>query len=127
MNSRRLAIVTGGARGIGFGIARALASEGFALAICGRSDETRVTSALEELRSIGSEVSYYSADIGSAEDRLRLVDAIYADFGKVDVLVNNAGVAPAERTDILEASEESYDRVMGINQKGPYFLTQEVA
>src|SRR5207253_10813426 len=67
------------------------------------------------------------ADVGAAADRARLVDEAYAAFGRIDQLVNNAGVAPAVRADLLEASEESFDRLININLKGPYFLTQLVA
>lgn len=126
-NTSKLAIVTGGARGIGFGISKSLAAEGYDLALCGRSNPDRVESPLTELRAAGTNVQYFQADIGSDTERRRLVDDIDTAMGPVHVLVNNAGVAPAERIDILEATEDSYDRVMGINLRGPYFLTQAVA
>jgi 3-oxoacyl-[acyl-carrier protein] reductase len=127
MSTRRVALVTGGASGIGLGISAALAADGFDLAVCGRREEDSVAGSLEHLRSAGGEVFYVSADVGSLDDHRRLVDAIEARFGRLDVLVNNAGVAPATRMDVLETTPESYDRVMGINLRGPFFLTQAVA
>ena len=125
--SSRVALVTGGASGIGYGISEALAREGFDLAICGRRDEASVREPLDALRELGADVLYVSTDIGSSEDRSRLVAAVREHFGRLDVLVNNAGVGPRERKDLLDATEESYDWVMGINLKGPYFLTQAAA
>jgi 3-oxoacyl-[acyl-carrier protein] reductase len=127
MSSRRVALVTGGASGIGLGISEALTADEFDLVVCGRRDETSVYDALDRLRSAGSEVLYVPADIGSLDDHRRLLDAIEDRFGRLDVLVNNAGVAPTTRMDILETTPESYDRVMGINLRGPFFLTQAVA
>lgn len=123
----RVALVTGGARGIGLGISRALAAEGFSLVICGRTDETEVTSTLDELQGHGIEVLYVSADVAVRGDHATLLSRTRSEFDRLDVLVNNAGVAPSTRADILEMQEESYDRVMNINLKGPFFLTQTVA
>jgi 3-oxoacyl-[acyl-carrier protein] reductase len=122
-----VALVTGGSRGIGRGIAEALADSGFELAINGVRDEEQVGDVLSVLRRRGAEVHYVRADVGVAGDRQAIVDAVRAQFGRLDVLVNNAGVAPKVRADILEASEESFERVIGINLKGPYFLTQLAA
>ena len=124
---RRVALVTGGTRGIGLGVARSLASEGFDLALCGVREEAQVTGVLEGLRAKGGEVRYVQADIASRDDRERLVAAVRAAFGRLNLLVNNAGVAPAVRADLLEAGEESFDRLLAVNLKGPYFLTQAVA
>lgn len=112
----KVALVTGGSRGIGLGIAQALRHEGFAVAICG----TRPTCDLKEF-------FYCQCDVGDAGARARMLDAIRQKFGRLDVLVNNAGVAPPVRADILEASEESFDYLIRTNLKGPYFLTQAVA
>ena len=124
--NRRAAIVTGGTRGIGLGISAALAAEGWDLAVCGTREESAVSS-LEGLRSFGNEVLYVRADVGDPEARGRLIEETRARYGRLDLLVNNAGVAPAERRDLLDATPESYERVMRINLEGPYFLTQAAA
>lgn len=121
------ALVTGGSRGIGFAISKKLCMNGYDVAINGVRSEDRVQEALEELRATGSEAIYCQGDISSAEDRTAIIEKVRSEFGQLNVLVNNAGVAPRERKDPLEASEESYDRVMSINLKGPYFLTQLAA
>jgi NAD(P)-dependent dehydrogenase (short-subunit alcohol dehydrogenase family) len=122
-----VALITGGTRGIGFGIAEALARDGFDLALCGRREADAVQDRLEALRALGGAVAYVVADVSDAPARHALIDAVRARFGRLDVLVNNAGVAPKERRDLLDATEESFDRVLGINLRGPYFLTQAVA
>ncbi len=124
---RRVALVTGGTRGIGFGCARALAAEGWDLALCGVRDEADVRPPLEELRGVGGAVHYLKADIGDDRSPGLLTDGVRDRFGRLDLLVNNAGVAPMERRDILEASPESFDRVLRTNLRGPYFLTQAAA
>ncbi len=121
------AFITGGSRGIGFAIAKKLSENGYDVAINGVRDESSVTDALEELRSTGSEAIYCQGDIGSEQDRERIVDELKSNFSRLNVLVNNAGVAPKERLDPLIATRESYQRVMRINLEGPYFLTQAVA
>jgi NAD(P)-dependent dehydrogenase (short-subunit alcohol dehydrogenase family) len=126
-SDRRVALVTGGTRGIGLGIARALAREGWALALGGLRQEGAVREVLEELRDAGADVLYCAADIASAEGRARLVDSAWARHGRVDALVNNAGRAPRVRADLLDASEESFEEVLRTNLAGPYFLTQRVA
>lgn len=122
-----IALITGGTRGIGLGIAEALAEEGYDLALCGRRETETVEETLENLRGRGVEVLYLSCDIGGSNARERLVEGVRSHYGRLNVLVNNAGVAPRERRDLLDATEESFDRVLGINLKGPYFLTQHVA
>lgn len=123
----RCALVTGGARGIGLGISRALAREGTNLAIFGRREDDAVRVVLAELRALGVEVIYCRGDIASAQDRQRALDEVRAAFGALNLLVNNAGVAPKVRADILEATEESFEWVLRTNLQGPYFLTQAVA
>lgn len=123
----RVALITGGSRGIGFGIAQHLADDGFNLAIGGRRSEDDVADALSALRARGVQVLYCQGDIGNAADRSRILGAIDTHFGALHVLVNNAGVAPDSRDDILEASEASFERLIRINLQGPYFLTQTVA
>jgi NAD(P)-dependent dehydrogenase (short-subunit alcohol dehydrogenase family) len=120
----KIAFITGGTRGIGFGIAVALGKAGFDLALNGMRNEGEVTDALEELRNIGVNVAYFQGNVAVKEDRQAMVDKILSHFGSVNVLVNNAGIAPRERADILHAKEEIWDEVMEINLKGPYFLTQ---
>jgi 3-oxoacyl-[acyl-carrier protein] reductase len=126
---RRVAVVTGGTRGIGLGIARALAREGWSLALCGVRPAESVADVLDELRGLGSgiDVSYDIADLSRTDDRARLIESIRARYGAVQALVNNAGRAPRARADILEATEESFDEVMRTNLQGPYFLTQQIA
>lgn len=125
--ARRVALVTGGARGIGLGISRSLAADGFDLALCGVRDGAAVEPALNELRALGGRVEYFRADISQRDDRQGLIEGVREAFGRLEVLVNNAGVAPDVRADMLEASEESFDRLVRINLKGPYFLTQLAA
>ncbi|WP_020596550.1 3-ketoacyl-ACP reductase [Spirosoma panaciterrae] len=122
-----VALITGGSRGIGYGIAEHLAKAGFDLAINGVRPETLVTDALDNLRALGAEVIYCPGDIASREDRLSMLEKIKAYYGRLNVLVNNAGVAPKERRDILEATEESFEYVLSTNLQGAYFLTQAVA
>jgi len=120
-------LITGGTRGIGLGIAKEMGREGFNLVLNGVKDESHVTETLSELKKLGVEVIYCQADIAHAEDRANLVSSVLDHFGQLNVLINNAGVAPVERKDLLVTSEESYDRVMTINLKGPFFLTQQIA
>ena len=122
-------LVTGGARGIGAGIVSELAKKGHSVAFCGRGEAEKCAKRLAELRGAfpNGKFQYYQCDISKDEDRKRLLDSFIADFGSIDMLVNNAGVAPDVRADLLEMSEESFDRVLGINLRGPFFLTQIAA
>lgn len=113
---KRIALVTGGTRGIGLGIAQALQRDGFEIAACG----IRATCEHKEF-------FYCQCDVGEAAARARMLDAIRQRFGRLDVLVNNAGIAPKVRADILDATEESFEQVLRTNLQGPYFLTQGVA
>ena len=123
----KTALITGGSRGIGFGVAKCLAEEGFDLGINGMRDESNVSEALQELRSHGVKVMYCKGDISIQSSRISIIDKVKKEFGQLNVLVNNAGVAPKERNDILKATEESFDYVVGTNLKGTYFLTQLAA
>ena len=128
MTPHRVALVTGGTRGIGLGIARALASEHWSLALCGRRPSADVQGIVDELGAAGApEVGYWPADVGVAADRSRLLAAIETRFARLDALVNNAGKAPGVRADLLEASEASFEDVVRTNLQGPYFLTQQAA
>jgi len=126
-NAKPVALVTGGSRGIGFGCAKRLAELGFDLAINGMRDASQLSGPIAELKSLGADVVYCQGDIGSKEARSHMLDQIREHYGRLNVLVNNAGVAPKQRDDILEASEESFDYVVGTNLKGPYFLSQATA
>ena len=122
-----VALVTGGSRGIGFGIAKKLAEAGYDLGINGVRPESDAQANLEELKSLGSKVVYLQGNIAEKTDRKSIIEGLKAHFGKIDVLVNNAGVAPRVRCDVLEVTEEDYDHLMNINEKGTFFLTQEIA
>jgi 3-oxoacyl-[acyl-carrier protein] reductase len=126
-NSKQVALVTGGTRGIGLGIAKALAESGFDLAINGRRENKDVADAISNLQKAGANVLYLQADISDPSARAPMLQQIENHFARLDVLVNNAGVAPDVRADILDATEESFDRLVSINLKGPYFLTQLAA
>lgn len=125
--TKKVALVTGGGRGIGLGIAKCLASDGCDIGVCGIRSEEMVRSALDEIRNLGADVLYCRADVAEKEARSRMLSEIKQYFGRLNVLVNNAGVAPKARADMLEATEESFEWVMRINLQGPYFLTQAVA
>jgi len=123
----KVALITGGARGIGLGISSELAGRGINLCLCGRSQAESVSGQVDRLKERGVNVLYIPADISSEADRLHLLNSIIRHFGRLDILVNNAGIAPPERKDILEAGEESFERVIKVNLQGPYFLTQLAA
>jgi len=127
MPQRKVALITGGARGIGFGIARCLAAEDCDLAINGVREESQVGEALDELRNLGAKAIYCRGDVSNADDRASIIETVKQSFGRLNVLVNNAGITSPGRKDILEADEASFDRVVGVNLKGPYFLTQAAA
>ena len=125
--SRRVALITGGTRGIGLGIACALAKEGYDLLISGRRSLDQVESVIVSLRQQGVRVEYVAADVSNAADRDLLLEFACSTFRRLDVLVNNAGIAPEVRVDMLEANEASFDKLLATNLKGPYFLTQAAA
>lgn len=120
----KVALVTGGNRGIGRGITEALLRAGWRVSIM--ATRPAPTDVLAELGELG-EVRYTQGSVADLDDHARYVDETLSEWGRIDALVNNAGVAPTERNDILVATPESYDRVMDINLRGPYFLTQRVA
>jgi 3-oxoacyl-[acyl-carrier protein] reductase len=125
--SRLVSLITGAGRGIGYGIAECLAKDGSDIVVCDVHEESAVAEAMNNLRKLGAEVLYCRADVTDAAARRRMLDEIKAKFGRLNVLVNNAGVAPKVRADILEAIEESFERLIRINLQGPYFLTQAAA
>jgi 3-oxoacyl-[acyl-carrier protein] reductase len=122
-----VAIVTGASRGIGRGVALALAAAGHDVVVNYARDADAAGRVAGVIAALGRRAVAVRADIWAAEDRRRLVDAAMAEYGRIDLLVNNAGVAPDVRADILDAGEESFDRLISVNLKGPYFLTQLVA
>lgn len=124
---KQTAIVTGGTRGIGLAIARQLGLDGFNVVAVGTKPADQATGCLELMAREGIAHHYVQADISVGGDRGRIVEEAVKAFGAVHVLVNNAGVAPLVRNDLLEMTEESFDRVIGINTKGNMFLTQLVA
>jgi 3-oxoacyl-[acyl-carrier protein] reductase len=124
---KKVALVTGGSRGIGSGIARHLAADGCSLVINGVREEGAVQAALDELRAYGVEAAYSRGDTGVTADRARMIQDTLDAFGRLDVLVNNAGMTSPGRLDILDATEDNFDRVMAVNAKGPFFLCQAAA
>jgi NAD(P)-dependent dehydrogenase (short-subunit alcohol dehydrogenase family) len=128
------ALITGGSRGIGRGIALALTKAGWDVLINYRGNEEAARATARDCQSQHRDrqapawrAEICQGDISIAADRERLLQTMRDKFGRLDLLVNNAGVAPTERVDILDAKEESFDRLISINTKGPYFLTQAAA
>lgn len=121
------AIVTGASRGIGRGIALGLARQKFNVVINYASNAAAAEEVRKAIEALGARGHIVQADVSVAADRQKLVDETIRTFGGITLLVNNAGVAPSVRADILDAGEESFDRLININLKGPYFLTQLVA
>jgi len=125
--SKKVALITGAGRGIGNGIAKHLAKDGFNIVIMDVLKQEDVKENIESVKDEGVEVLYIRGDITKNESRVEVLDKIMDRFGRIDVLVNNAGVAPRKRLDILETTEESFDFVIGINLKGTFFLSQIIA
>jgi NAD(P)-dependent dehydrogenase (short-subunit alcohol dehydrogenase family) len=123
----KTALVTGASRGIGRGIAVELARAGCRVAINYAGNAAAAAEALGLVRAAGGEGFTVQGDIAVATDRARLIAETMGAFGRLDLLVNNAGVAPKVRADLLEAGEESFDRLCAVNLKGPFFLTQLAA
>lgn len=121
------ALITGGSRGIGKGIALGLAAARWDLLINYRSNEGAAKETAAECAKAGIRAEIVQGDVSLSDDRARMIEAMRKQFGKIDLLVNNAGVAPTQRVDLLEADEKSFDRLISVNTKGPYFLTQAVA
>jgi len=122
----KVAIVTGGAMGIGGATARRVAAGGASVLVTD-VDMAAAEANVARIRAAGGVAEAWQADIGKAADRERLVAAVVTRFRRLDLLVNNAGMAPRTRMDLLSTTEESYDEVMAVNLKGPFFLTQRVA
>ena len=124
---KKTAIVTGSSRGIGFGVLKRLGRDGFQVVMVATGSQEKNQKALDELKEEGIECIYIQANIGNHDDRLKIVEETVKAYGNIDVLVNNAGVAPKVRADLLEMTEESFERVISINTEGNMFLTQAVA
>jgi len=130
-NKAPVVLVTGGSRGLGRGIVLKLAEAGYSVAINFASNESAANETATECRRLASDPGQrflpVNADIGMADEREAMVATIMSKLGRIDGLVNNAGIAPASRVDILEASEASFEKLMKVNLQGPYFLTQLIA
>ncbi|HJL51475.1 MAG: 3-ketoacyl-ACP reductase [Gammaproteobacteria bacterium] len=123
----KVAIVTGSSRGIGRGIVLALAEHAWSVVVNYRSNQAAAENTLQAAQFVGAKGIIVQGDVANKEDQVKLVEATLEHFERVDLLVNNAGIGPRVRVDMLEASEQSYDEVMATNLKGPFFLTQLVA
>jgi 3-oxoacyl-[acyl-carrier protein] reductase len=124
---KKVVLVTGAGRGIGHAIALAFAKEGYDVAVFDVLPEDDVVKNMDALKDAGAKTLYFMGDVSKALDRSNALDAVRKTLGGLNVLVNNAGVAPKVRADVLDATEESWERVMKINLQGPYFLTQLAA
>lgn len=122
-----VALVTGGRRGIGRGIAHALAEKGFDIVVVDLAEDDDARTTLSGVETRGRRAAFLEGDIAKVERRHELVENAFAAFGTIDCLVNNAGVQVAVRGDLLDVTPESFDRVVGINLRGTFFLTQAVA
>lgn len=124
---KQVALVTGGSRGIGFGIVKQLALQGFDIAINGVRPAENVVDVIESIKALGVDVIYCQGNISVTADRKKILQQVKDYFNKLNILVNNAGIAPKERRDVLSTTQESFDEVLSTNLKGNYFLTQDVA
>ena len=127
MDAEKVALVTGSSRGIGRGIAMALAARSWSTVVNYRSNRAAAEEASREIEGLGVSALVVQADMANPAEVVGLVDATLHRYGRIDLLVNNAGVGPRERVDMLQVGEASYDEVMAINLRGPFFLTQRVA
>lgn len=125
--SKQIALVTGGSRGIGRAVTLGLAGAGFGVAVGYARSSEAAQEVVELAQAKRVPAAAFGADVGDSEQRGALVEAVLREFGRIDILVNNAGVAPLSRDDLLTAQEDSFDRLMRINLKAPFFLTQQVA
>lgn len=125
--AERTAVITGSSRGIGRGIALALAERGWQVVVNYKSNRPAAEETGREVEARGGVAFLVQADMGTIDDLNRMVEATLQHFGSIDLLVNNAGMGPRQRVDMLRMSEASYDEVMAVNLKGAFFLTQRVA
>jgi 3-oxoacyl-[acyl-carrier protein] reductase len=127
MTDQRVALVTGASRGIGRSVALALAEHGWTIAVHYNRQDEAAAAVLQQITAKGGHGLLLSADLGSAAQRQAMLAALRQTCGRLDLLVNNAGMAPRQRVDLLEMSEASYDEVLAVNLKGPFFLSQAAA
>lgn len=125
--TEKVAAVTGSRRGIGFAIAQALGREGYRIILSGTASEEASQEALEKLRAEEIEVRYLPCDISKTKDQIAFFSEIERYWGRLDVMVNNAGVAPRVRMDLLETTEENFDEVLDVNLRGTFFMCQRAA
>jgi NAD(P)-dependent dehydrogenase (short-subunit alcohol dehydrogenase family) len=126
--ARRVALVTGGRRGIGLAVAEGLAEDGFDVAITGTSTDDDVSrAAVSRITAHGARSAYVAGRVDAVEDHARVLDSVEAKLGPIDVLVSNAGIAPPQRLDLMETTPENFDVVLGVNLRGAFFLAQAVA
>ena len=123
----KVALITGGSRGIGLATALEMGKAGYRVAIVATREEALYRESTQKLKGAGIRYSWHVGNIAAGEDRTRVVHEVVDQYARIDVLVNNAGVAPKERNDLLEMTEESFDYVLGINARGNMFMTQAVA
>ena len=127
-HGRRVALITGGRRGIGLAVADGLAADGFDVAITGTAADDDVSrAAVARLAAHGGRAVYIAGRVDQIEDHARVLDRVAAELGAIDVLVSNAGIAPPDRRDLMETTPENFDAVMGVNLRGAFFLAQGVA
>jgi 3-oxoacyl-[acyl-carrier protein] reductase len=127
MISEKVAVITGGARGIGNEIALQLSKEGYAIAIFDILNIENVQENIDRIKKNEESVLYFQGNLSNRKDHSDFCETVFKQFGRIDVLVNNSGVAPKNRMDLLKMSEESFDYVLDINLKGTFFFTQKVA
>jgi len=131
-DKRPVAFITGASRGIGRGVAIELARNGYDIAgssrvVDSRNTESGILEVKRRVEESGAACLPVQGDVSILEDHQRMIRTVVDHFGRIDLLVNNAGVAPEQRLDVLETTPESFDRVLSINSRGPFFLTQQVA
>lgn len=127
MSAGKVALVTGASRGIGRGIAVGLGAQGWTVVVNFRGNVEAAAECVALIEDAGGKAQAIQGDVSARKDRDNLLAQVLMTYGRIDLLVNNAGMAPRQRVDILEMTEASYDEVMNVNLKGPFFLTQAVA
>ena len=127
LSTKPVALITGASRGIGRAIAQRLAKDGYAVIVNYHSNRTAADEVVAHTTAAGGQAAAIQADVSRTADRQRMLAETLAEFGRLDVLVNNAGITSVGRKDLLDATEESWDAVFATNLKGPFFLAQAAA